>query len=68
MIKLKLEPYCAHCIAFEPYADRPQKYWVKDSEGKETVEKYTRDTIWVRCKYAVACDEILRRQIKYGKI
>ena len=59
MIKLKLEPYCAHCMIFEPYADRPEKYW--DNDGNE---KYTRETIWVRCKYAAACEEVLRRKIR----
>ena len=66
MIRLKLEPYCAHCMIFEAETDRPEVHYVKNNLGKMT-KKYTRkgkhtDVIWVRCKYAPACKEIYNKE------
>ena len=61
MIKLKLDPWCTHCMIFEPVKDAPDVSYVKDSHGKP-VKRYSRESIYIKCLYAPACREI------YGKM
>lgn len=34
MIRLKLEPYCAHCMIFEAETDRPDAKFEQQPNGK----------------------------------
>lgn len=68
MIRLKLEPYCAHCMIFEAETDRPEVKFEKNANGKYSKKYYRNgkhsDVIWVRCKYAPACKEIYSKENK----
>ena len=62
MIRLQLEPYCAHCMIFEAETDTPDPKYEHNANGKLLKRYYRKgkhsDVIWVKCKYAVACKEI----------
>ena len=61
MIRLSLDPWCTHCMIFEPVKDAPTVSYVKDSHGK-LIKKYSRECIYVKCLYAPACQEIYSRR------
>lgn len=67
MIRLKLEPYCAHCMIFEAEMDRPDVKFEQQPNGKYAKKYYRNgkhsDVIWVKCKYALACKEINNKEI-----
>lgn len=60
-IKIEVQPYCGHCLEFEPDVVKPLK--VTNDDG----ELILGDTA-VRCKYAKRCENIKKYLMRQKKL